>query len=352
MRGDIDSMLRILELRMQALTLAGQVRIPNPAPGRVLKTFGLCAIVLLEEAVVPFRPGLPSRRSQTSIGSESATPSRVAQLHASGPQSGPFLRTMFTGLLAYHLGVHFLVNSGLKQRFLLPLSPLLQILLHVAPSVLFVALPFNVFSFQLLETLPDAAEGLAMLGSPLPMLDNEIEAAIPGEHAQLEQALSQIDSDTLAALPDMTDSHTLAVIRLMDRVMMAGYCAGRVRLIHLITLRMLALVLEGGHSPLACLALPLYANFFLIRLKEYDRGHELSKVALRVMDRFADQTRRGQFNVAMATSVVHWKGTFDVSPVSFEVLTCERPFLGRLLCPVLTCRSLPAASVTCLDVAR
>ncbi|GAQ90902.1 hypothetical protein KFL_007000010 [Klebsormidium nitens] len=164
---------------------------------------------------------------------------------------------------------------------------------------------------QLLQTLPDAAEGLATLGAPLPLTDPEIETAISAEQTHLEQALSRVGPADIAALPAMTSPRELAIVRLLDRLTMAAYCAGRVRLIHLVTLRMLALVLERGHSPVACLALPLYASFFLIRLKRYDQGHALGAAALRIMDRFADQTRRGQFNATLATAVAHWKGSLE-----------------------------------------
>lgn len=116
----------------------------------------------------------------------------------------------------------------------------------------------------------------------------------------------------VVALPDMADERALAVVRLMDRVIMAGYCAGRIRLVHLLTLRMLALVLEWGHSAVSCLALPLYASFFQTRLKRYEQGYALGRAALQIMDRFQDQTRRGQFNVTMATAVAHWKGSLEV----------------------------------------
>lgn len=164
----------------------------------------------------------------------------------------------------------------------------------------------------MLQTLPDAAEGLATLGAPLPLTDPEIEAAISTEQKNLEQALLRLGPAGISTLPAMTSPHALAVVRLLDRLTMAAYCAGRVRLIHLVTLRMLALVLEQGHSPVACLALPLYASFFLIRLKRYDQGHALGAAALQIMDRFADQTRRGQFNATLATAVAHWKGSFEV----------------------------------------
>jgi predicted ATPase len=165
---------------------------------------------------------------------------------------------------------------------------------------------------QLLDTLPDAAEGLALLGAPLPLADPDIEAAVAAEQARLELAMAAGGLEAVVALPDMTDARALAVVRLMDRVIMASYCAGRIRLVHLLTLRMLALVLEWGHSAVTCLALPLYANFFHTRLKRYEEGYALGRAALQIMDHFQDQTRRGQFNVTMATAVAHWKGSLEV----------------------------------------
>lgn len=80
----------------------------------------------------------------------------------------------------------------------------------------------------------------------------------------------------------------------------------QVKLIHLLTLRMVAIVLTAGFSSPGCIALLLYAAFFDARLKRYEAAYTLGKVAVAAMDRLPDQSKRGQLILTFSSAVAHW----------------------------------------------
>jgi predicted ATPase len=163
-----------------------------------------------------------------------------------------------------------------------------------------------------MESVTDALEGLELLGAPMSVSEPDIEAAIESEHPQVERKLAELGLEEVANLPEMTDERSLAIVRLLDRMILAGYSAGQVLLIRRIILRMMALVLEGGHSPFSCMVVPLYAYFFKMRLKCYDEGDALGRLSLRIMDGLSDQARRGQFFFSLGQCVMYWMGTLEV----------------------------------------
>lgn len=78
------------------------------------------------------------------------------------------------------------------------------------------------------------------------------------------------------------------------------------KLIHLLTLRMVAVVLAAGHSSPGCSALLLYATFFDARLARYEQAYRRGCIAVAIMDRFSDQSKRGQVLMMFASAVAHW----------------------------------------------
>lgn len=70
-----------------------------------------------------------------------------------------------------------------------------------------------------------ALEALASLGTPFPTAELDLEEAIAAEQPRVESRLAATD---VASLPETSDPKSLALLRLMDRVIVGGYSTGQV----------------------------------------------------------------------------------------------------------------------------
>jgi predicted ATPase/tRNA A-37 threonylcarbamoyl transferase component Bud32 len=157
---------------------------------------------------------------------------------------------------------------------------------------------------RLLEAVQTALPVLELLGVKFPANPNR-RHVLP-QLLRTRWALRGKTMDDLATLPDMTDPHTLTVIRVTSRVFSPAFRAAP-SLFILFVLKVINLSLQYGNTSLSAFAYACYGLVLCGILGNIEQGYAFGQLALRVLERFNAKELEAKVFVVVYTFVSHWK---------------------------------------------
>ena len=113
-------------------------------------------------------------------------------------------------------------------------------------------------------------------------------------------------TDDLYNLPEMTDPHTLATMRILMNTISAAYIAAP-DLFPFIVLNMVKLSVQHGNSALSAFGYMTYGIILCAGLGFINYGYKLGEFALRLMDKFEAKDLKAKMIVSFYVTIKHWK---------------------------------------------
>lgn len=112
--------------------------------------------------------------------------------------------------------------------------------------------------------------------------------------------------ESLAHMPNMTDSYKLAAMRILASVADVAYFSSPM-LFALIVLRMLILSVTAGNAPQSAFAYATYAVMLCGRLGDSEGGYRFGQVALNMLEQQANHASQARIYVMIYHFTHHWK---------------------------------------------
>ncbi|NET64751.1 MAG: AAA family ATPase [Moorea sp. SIO1G6] len=168
---------------------------------------------------------------------------------------------------------------------------------------------------KFIEAIKTGLDVLKLLGIELPEQPNQSD--LTAEIEQIKSALGGRQPQQLMDLPQMTDPHKLAAMRVMNYLLSSAYVAMN-QLSLVIWCRQVNLSIQFGNSPDS--AFP-YAGYGLILclLGELEAGYQFGQLALKLLERFKDKTFKARTYAMYKGFLKHWKEPLrDTSSVAME----------------------------------
>ena len=158
---------------------------------------------------------------------------------------------------------------------------------------------------ELLEAVQTALPVLELLGVKFPANPTRVRHVLP-QLLRTQLALRGRTMDDLAKLPEMSDPHTLTVIRVTSRVFSPAFRAAP-SLFILFVLKVINLSLKFGNTSLSSFAYACYGLVLCGILGKIERGYEFGQLALRLLERFNAKALEAKVFVVVYTFVSHWR---------------------------------------------
>jgi predicted ATPase len=157
---------------------------------------------------------------------------------------------------------------------------------------------------KLLEALNTGLKILKQLGIEFPNSPNpsDIGQAL-GETAAI---LSGTRTEELIDLPEMTDPHRLAAIRILSRIFAVCYC-GMPSLAPLTVCKQVDLSVQYGNAAVSPFAYALYGLLLCGIVGDIDRGYEFGQLALRLVSKLNAKEIETKTYHMVPAGVLHWK---------------------------------------------
>jgi predicted ATPase/signal transduction histidine kinase/DNA-binding NarL/FixJ family response regulator len=157
---------------------------------------------------------------------------------------------------------------------------------------------------KLLEALNTGLQVLKQLGLEFPDSPNpsDIGQAL-GETAAI---LSGTRTEELIDLPEMTDPHRLAAIRILSRIFAVCYC-GMPLLAPLTVCKQIDLSVQYGNASVSPFAYALYGLLLCAIVGDIDRGYEFGQLALRLVSKLNAKEIETKTYHMVPAGVLHWK---------------------------------------------
>jgi len=157
---------------------------------------------------------------------------------------------------------------------------------------------------KLLEALNTGLKILKQLGIEFPNSPNpsDIGQAL-GETAAI---LSGTRTEELIDLPEMTDPHRLAAIRILSRIFAVCYC-GMPLLAPLTVCKQINLSVQYGNASVSPFAYALYGLLLCAIVGDIDRGYEFGQLALRLVSKLNAKEIETKTYHMVPAGVLHWK---------------------------------------------
>jgi len=155
---------------------------------------------------------------------------------------------------------------------------------------------------KFIEAIKTGLEVLKLLEVELPEQPNQSD--LTREIEQIKSALAGRQAEELIDLPQMTDPHKLAAMRLMNYLFSPAYIVIN-QLSLVIWCRQVNLSIQYGHS--ADSAFP-YAGYgvILCLTGELDAGYHFGQLALKLLERFKDKTFKARIYAVYKFFLKHW----------------------------------------------
>ena len=206
---------------------------------------------------------------------------------------------------------------------------LIKIILKKAKSVLKVADIYKLLTVQYTllmqhaEAIQASRQALSMLSIELPSADShwalEVEVAAvreklpfpasvsPGAASPGSASRTKEDKQIADFLegPEMTERSKKVAVELLDNLLATAYQSDR-SLFDWIVVKIVNLSLEYGHSPESSLGYSAYGILLGSLFGDYKSGYELSTLALRLSEKFNNQTQKCKICYIIAGYLNHW----------------------------------------------
>ncbi|MBE8997993.1 AAA family ATPase [Nostoc sp. LEGE 12447] len=117
---------------------------------------------------------------------------------------------------------------------------------------------------------------------------------------------AELKVEELVNLPEMTDTHKLAAMRILMTAMPPAYLADPA-LLPLIAFTMVDLCVQYGNSSFAAYAYGFYGLILCGPLKEIESGYRFGKLSLQILDKFNAREIKSKVYALFNIFVRHWK---------------------------------------------
>ncbi|QLE48432.1 GAF domain-containing protein [Nostoc sp. C057] len=117
---------------------------------------------------------------------------------------------------------------------------------------------------------------------------------------------AELKVEELVNLPEMTDAHKLAAMRILMTAMPPAYLADPA-LLPLIAFTMVDLCVQYGNSSFAAYAYGFYGLILCGPLKEIESGYRFGKLSLQILDKFNAREIKSKVYALFNIFVRHWK---------------------------------------------
>jgi len=154
------------------------------------------------------------------------------------------------------------------------------------------------------EALQLGKEALRMLGVRLPRKANYL--TITRELLVAKFYMTGKKIEDLVNLPELTDSHKLAIARILMSCVQPSYIADPA-LMPIITMKLLNLTLRYGNSSYASYAYAAYAGVLCGKPERIEQGYRFGKLALKVLEKFNATYLKCKVYFIFGNYVNHWK---------------------------------------------
>ncbi|WP_346341713.1 SpoIIE family protein phosphatase [[Phormidium] sp. ETS-05] len=171
---------------------------------------------------------------------------------------------------------------------------------------------FYYAQLQLQLAIETALEILEELGIVLPQHPTELQ--IEEEQKAIARLLANREIKDLANLPEMTDPHQLAALRILLVVTSAAIISNPL-LCPLVTMTSVKLCMEHGNSPLAAGAYIFYAQLLCGVMKNIDWGYQFCQLSL-ILAKNLTLGNLQSVVIHYSNGIRHWKEPF--SSIKFE----------------------------------
>ena len=157
---------------------------------------------------------------------------------------------------------------------------------------------------QLLEALNTGLQALKQLGVEFPDSPNasDIGQAL-GETATI---LSEVRTEELINLPEMTDPYQLAAIRILSSIFSACYSA-MPSLVPLTVCKQINLSVQYGNASVSPFAYAVYSLLLCGVVGDIERGYEFGQLALRLVPKLNAKEIETKTRHLVYAAVQHWK---------------------------------------------
>ncbi|WP_293128077.1 AAA family ATPase [Microcoleus sp. bin38.metabat.b11b12b14.051] len=118
--------------------------------------------------------------------------------------------------------------------------------------------------------------------------------------------------EDLDSIPEMTNQHQLTALRIMMALYPPIYIA-KPYLIRPLTLTMVQLSIEGGHSALAAYSYVLYGIILCTKKEKIEHGYHAGQLALKLLDKFHAVELKAKIYVLFNGHIRFWKEPADVT---------------------------------------
>jgi signal transduction histidine kinase/ActR/RegA family two-component response regulator len=190
----------------------------------------------------------------------------------------------------------------------------LQIIIHYAQG-------------RLAEAMAVMLEALAMLGVVLPS-DPAARLALAQE-LEAELDLDEAGFAALEQLPELTDRHQAAIIRILARANAAIYFLDPA-LWRLVVATGVVRSMRHGHTALAAVGYASYGGLLCGQLQDLERGYRFGVLALRLLERFPDPAVAVNVETVVQFIVLPWNRPMRESVEQLRVLSQRALQLGDI----------------------
>ena len=157
---------------------------------------------------------------------------------------------------------------------------------------------------KLLEALNTGLQVLKQLGVEFP--DSPDPSDIGQALGETATILSTTRIKTLIDLPEMTDPHQLAVIRILSRIFSACYSTVS-SLVPLTVCKQVNLSVQYGNAAVSPFAYAVYSLLLCGAIGDIERGYEFGQLALRLVSKLNAKEIEAKTCHLVTAAVQHWK---------------------------------------------
>lgn len=139
------------------------------------------------------------------------------------------------------------------------------------------------------EAISIAQEMLKKLGIKLPVKPTKFQ--IIRHLIFIRALLKKTETSKIYSLPEMTDPHKLAAMRILSQIISAAYLADP-RLFPIIAFKEISLSLKYGNAPVSPYSFVSYGSFLCGVIGDIDSGYKYGKLALSLLDRTGNKENK------------------------------------------------------------
>ncbi|AGP35590.1 AAA family ATPase [Sorangium cellulosum] len=197
--------------------------------------------------------------------------------------------------------------------------------------------------FKVADCISVGRAGLALFGIELPRSEEQVQAALDAELAEVPVNLGGRRIEDLAFAPALRDREALIVLRLLTNLSSPAYLTDA-RLAALVTAKQVNLSLRHGHSEVSAFGFVLYGLYMAVLRDRYDEARRFGRLGIELNRRFDNVELAckihftfgvyAHFFSPLRETVEHLRSAFEAGMVSADFAylsyTCNAIVMARL----------------------